>query len=207
MKEISERLSGLRCAMKNSGCMAYIMPSSDPHSSEYAPSHYTPWEYFSGFSCENAYLVVTLDEAALWIDGRFFGAADAALAGTGIQSMHMGVKGVPEAFDWLASKFAEGDVIGYTAENMPLKKLRELKQKLNSCGAELKAFHCDDEAWTEDRPDLPHTMTWLLEEKFAGLSTDKKLTLLREKLEDCSAAVITRLDSIAWLLNLRASDI
>ena len=80
MKTVPQRLADLRAAMEKSGCHAYIMPSSDPHASEYAPAHYTAWEYFSGFSCENANLVVTLQEAALWVDGRFFGAADAALA-------------------------------------------------------------------------------------------------------------------------------
>ncbi len=104
MMTVPQRLAALRAAMAQAGCDAFLMPSSDPHSSEYAPAHYTAWEYFSGFSCENSNLVVTADEAALWVDGRFFGAADAALAGTGIASMHMGVKGVPTLNQWLSSR-------------------------------------------------------------------------------------------------------
>ena len=75
MKTVPERITALRAAMLAAGASAYILPSSDPHASEYAPAHFTAWEYFSGFSCENANLVVTKDAAALWVDGRFFGAA------------------------------------------------------------------------------------------------------------------------------------
>ena len=108
MKTVPQRLADLRAAMEKSGCHAYLMPSSDPHASEYAPAHYTAWEYFSGFSCENANLVVTLQEAALWVDGRFFVAADAALAGTGVASMHMGVKGVPPLSEYLTENCSPG---------------------------------------------------------------------------------------------------
>lgn len=206
MKTIAERLADLRSAMKNAGCDAYIIPSSDPHSSEYAPEHYTSWEYFTGFPCENATFVITADEAALWIDGRFFGAADAALAGTEIKSMHMTVKGVPDADDWIAAKLESGAVLGYTAENMPLARFRTIKGKLGE-GVEFKACHCDDEAWTDGRPALPKSKAWILDKKYAGLDIAGKLSAFREKMEDCGGAVITSLDSIAWLLNLRANDV
>ena len=207
MKTIPERLNDLRAAMAAAGCDAYILPSSDPHASEYAPAYYTPWEYFSGFPCENATLVVTADEAALWIDGRFFGAADKALSGTGVASMHMAVKGVPEVHEWLSARFGKGNVLGYTAENMPLNTLKNLQTKLKTNGAELRGLHCDDEAWTEDRPALPATQAWLLSDADAGATIAEKLQLFRAKMEGCDAAVITKVDSTAWLLNLRAFDI
>ena len=206
MKTIPERIFELRAAILSAGCDAYIIPSSDPHSSEYAPAHYTSWEYFTGFPCENSTLVVTADTAALWIDGRFFGAADSALEGTGILSMHMGTKDVKDADDWLAEKLKEGQTLGYTAENMPLGRLRKLEKKLKK-GVILKACHCDDEAWTEDRPALPATTAWILEEKYSGLNTEGKLKAVREKLDDCDSIVITMLDDIAWLMNLRADDV
>lgn len=207
MKTITERLASLRAQMKADGCDAYILPSSDPHSSEYAPGHYTAWEYFSGFSCENANLVVTPEKAALWVDGRFFGAADAALEGTGIESMHMGVKGVPEPDKWLRDNLQPDSVVGCTAANMPWKKYSELQSKLAPAGISLKPFHCDDQAWTEGRPELPSTGAWILPEKYAGAGISEKLRLFREKSGDCDAAVVTKLDSIAWLLNLRANDV
>jgi len=206
MSSVPERLNALRAAMQAAGVDAYIMPSSDPHASEYAPAHYTAWEHFSGFSCENANLVVTGDDAALWVDGRFFGAADTALAGTGVKSMHMGVMGVPTVYEWLAEKLPAGSVLGYTAENMSLGSLRTLQEAMDAAGVCLKAEHADDAAWTEDRPALPATEAWLLGKEYCGMDTAEKLAAFRAALP-CEAAVITGLDSIAWILNLRAFDV
>lgn len=209
MKTVPERLTALRAAMAQAGCDAYIMPSSDPHSSEYAPAHYTAWEYFSGFACENANLVVTADEAALWVDGRFFGAADTALAGSGVASMHMGVKGVPTVEQWLSEKLAAGKVLGYTAETMPVKQCRELTALCEKLGAKLADLPLVDQVWTEGRPALPATPAWLLNAAYAGKTPAEKLAQLRAKLTElgCTAMLVTKLDSVAWLLNLRAADV
>ncbi len=209
MNTVPERLTALRAAMAQAGCDAYIMPSSDPHSSEYAPAHYTAWEYFSGFSCENANLVVTADEAALWVDGRFFGAADAALAGTGVASMHMGVKGVPTVNEWLNEKLAAGKVLGYTAETMPVKQARDLASLCEAKGAKLADLPLVDQVWTENRPALPTSPAWVLNTAYAGKSPADKLTQLRAALTEkgCTAMLVTKLDSVAWLLNLRAADV
>lgn len=207
MKTIPERLADLRAAMAEAGCDAYLLPSSDPHANEYAPEYFTAWIYFSGFSCENATLVVTAQEAAMWVDGRFFGAADAALEGTGIQSMHMGVKGVPELYGWIKNALAAGMTLGYTAANMPLGKKRELEKKLDGTGIVLKAAFCDDEAWKEGRPPLPKSKAWILEKQYAGLDIREKLDAFRGKADGWDCAVLTELGNIAWLLNLRADDI
>lgn len=209
MKPVSERLADLRAAMAQAGCDAYIMPSSDPHSSEYAPAHYTAWEYFSGFSCENSNLVVTADEAAMWVDGRFFGAADAALAGTGIASMHMGVKGVPTVDEWLAEKLTAGKVLGYAAETMPVAQYRTLATVCEKAGATLSDLPLVDQAWTEDRPALPTSPAWILNTVYAGKAPAEKLAQLRASLNEqgCTAILVTKLDSVAWLLNLRAADV
>ena len=209
MMTVPQRLAALRAAMAQAGCDAFLMPSSDPHSSEYAPAHYTAWEYFSGFSCENSNLVVTADEAALWVDGRFFGAADAALAGTGIASMHMGVKGVPTLNQWLTEKLQKGQTLGYCAETMPLGALRNLQKVCADCGAQLRDLPLVDVAWTEDRPQLPATPAWILDAASAGKTPAEKLSVLREKLgaQGCTAMLVTKLDSVAWLLNLRAMDV
>ena len=209
MKTVPQRLTDLRAAMARSGCDFFIMPSSDAHSSEYAPAHDTAWEYFSGFSCENANLVVSASEAALWVDGRFFGAADAALEGTGVASMHMGVKGVPTVNDWLESKLEAGKVLGYCAETMPLSQKRQLDAICQKKDANLADLPLVDEAWTEDRPALPATPAWLLGSEYAGYGAGEKLALLRGKLhkQGCTAMLVTKLDSVAWLLNLRAADV
>ncbi len=209
MKPVLERLADLRAAMAQAGCDAYIMPSSDPHSSEYAPAHYTAWEYFSGFSCENSNLVVTANEAAMWVDGRFFGAADAALAGTGIASMHMGVKGVPTVDAWLAEKLTAGKVLGYAAETMPVAQYRALAAVCEKVGATLSDLPLVDQAWTEGRPALPTSPAWILNTVYAGKAPAEKLAQLRASLNEqgCTAILVTKLDSVAWLLNLRAADV
>ncbi len=209
MKTVPERISVLRAAMAAAGADVYILPSSDPHASEYAPAHYTAWEYFSGFSCENSNLVVTKTAAAMWVDGRFFGAADAALAGTGIESMHMDVKGVPTLEEYLRAALGKGAVLGYCAETMPLKRQRALRAMAREADAALTAMHLEDELWTQDRPALPATPAWLLDEKYAGMGPAEKLAVLRGELKQAGAdaQIVTKLDSVAWLLNLRAADV
>ena len=209
MMNVSERLTAFRAAMAKVGCDAFLMPSSDPHSSEYAPDHYTAWEYFSGFSCENSNLVIMADEAAMWVDGRFFGAADAALAGTGIQSMHMAVKGVPTVYEWLEAHLGAGKVLGYCAETMPLGQMRTLQAVCDKVGAKLMDLPLVDQVWTEDRPGLPTSEAWILEPQFAGLTPAQKLDIVRGKLREkgCTAMLVTKLDCVAWLLNLRAADV
>ena len=209
MKPVSQRLADLRAVMAKAGCDAFIMPSSDPHSSEYAPDHYTAWEYFSGFSCENSNMVVTADEAALWVDGRFFGAADAALKDSGVASMHMGVKGVPTVSQWLSQRLGKDQVLGYCAETMPVGQMRGLRDLCQEQGAVLRDLPLVDQAWTEDRPRLPATPAWILDTAYAGLNPSEKLAIVREKLREkgCTAMLVTKLDCVAWLLNLRAMDV
>ena len=209
MKMVPQRLAELRVAMTQYGCDMFIMPSSDPHSSEYAPAYYTAWEYFSGFSCENANLIVTPHEAALWVDGRFFGAADEALKNTEIASMHMGVKGVPTVNQWIRERLGEGKILGYCAETMPLSQMRNLKALCDAQGAVLQDLPLVDKAWLTDRPALPSTPAWILDAAFAGLTMQQKIDLVRGLLRDkgCTAMLATKLDSVAWLLNLRAADV
>ncbi len=208
MKTVPERLAALRAAMAAAGADAYILPSSDPHSSEYAPAHYASWVYFSGFSVENSNLVVLADRAAMWVDGRFFGAADTALAGTGIDVMRMGVKGVPTVEDYLRDNLP-GKALGYCAETMPVKQRRALAAALETVGGRLLPLQLEDAVWTENRPALPTTPAWLLEERFAGRSPAEKLAAVRGRLAEagCTALLVTKLDHAAWLLNLRAADV
>src|SRR5699024_9848525 len=95
MSTVSERLAALRSAMRSAGVAAYLIPTGDPHSSEYLPAHYNSREYFSGFTGENSTLVVTLTKSALWADGRFFVQAEKQLAGTEIEMMRKGEQGGP----------------------------------------------------------------------------------------------------------------
>jgi Xaa-Pro aminopeptidase len=207
--EICRRLSALRAAMQAAGCAAYLIPASDPHASEYLPAHYNAREYFSGFACENSTLVVTLSEAALWVDGRYFVAAEAALRDTGISMMRIGVSGSPSVETYCAEALASGQVLGANAALLPLKTQRALESALAPKNCALKFCALEDILWTKGRPALPATPAFVLEARYTGLTPAEKLSAVREKLRGagCTALLVNRLDSVGWLCNLRAMDI
>ena len=112
MSTVSQRLAALREAMAAAGVAAYLIPTGDPHASEYLPAHYNSREYFSGFTGENSTLVVTRTASALWADGRFFVQAEKELAGTEIQLMRMGEPNVPTVEQYCADALQEGEAAG-----------------------------------------------------------------------------------------------
>ncbi len=209
MSTVSERLAALRSAMRDAGCAAYLIPTGDPHASEYLPAHYNSREYFSGFTGENSTLVVTLDASALWADGRFFVQAEKQLAGTEIQLMRMGEPGVPTVEAYCAGALQEGQSLGLCGLTASCKLVRSLQKALDPKGVEVRTLDLEDKLWTEGRPSLPATPAWLLPVEYAGVSPADKLARLREKLDTlgCTAQMVGKLDNLAWLLNLRAMDI
>ena len=209
MSTISERLAALRHAMEDAGCQAYLIPTGDPHSSEYLPAHYNSREYFSGFTGENSTLVVTLTASALWVDGRFFVQAEKQLAGTEIQLMKMGEPGVPTVEAYCADALTEGQVLGLCGLTASCKLVRGLQKVLDPKGVEVRTYNLEDQLWTEGRPALPATPAWLLPAEYAGATPAEKLARLRAKLTGlgCTAQMVGKLDNLAWLLNLRAMDI
>lgn len=209
MKTVTERLTSLRTAMTESGCDIFIIPSSDAHANEYIPAHDSAYKYFSGFSCENTNLLIAQTEAAMWVDGRFFGAADQALQGTGIASMHLGVAGVPTLAQWLTQRLSAGMVLGYCAQITSLNQKRMLEEICHQTGASMKDLPLIDQVWVEDRPAVPSSPAWLLDVKYAGFSPAQKLEMLRSRMAeaDCTATLLNALESVAWVLNLRAADL
>ena len=209
MNTVSERLAALRAAMEANGCAAYLIPTGDPHSSEYLPAHYNAREYFSGFTGENSTLVVTRTRSALWADGRFFVQAEKELTGTEIELMRMAEPGVPTAEEYCAAALGEGEVLGLCGLTASCALVRGLKKALEPKHGTVKTLNLEDELWTEGRPALPATPAWLLGKEYAGFSPAEKLARLREKLAElgCTAQFVGKLDNLAWLLNLRALDI
>lgn len=208
MKTTNEKILLLRSAMKAVGVNACLIPSSDPHASEYLPDHWAARSYFSGFTGSVGTLVVTETESALWVDGRYFIQAERQLAGSEIQLQRMGVAGVPTVIQYLKEKLGEGQVLALDGMVTPTSLVQDLQNALAEKGASILSVDLVEGNW-ENRPAVPATPAWLLEESYAGLSAAEKLTAVRQKLTEAkaNAMVVTRLDSIAWLLNLRASDI
>ena len=206
---VSDRISALRDEMKNAGVDIYIVPTSDFHDSEYVSPYFKAREFLSGFTGSAGTLVVTADKAALFTDGRYFIQAENQLSGSGITLMKSGEPNVPTVKKYVEDSLSHGGTIGFdgrvitgtTGENYG--KIAAEKGGKVICDIDLA-----DKVWT-DRPALKHTEIFLLDEKYSGRSAAEKLAEVREKLaeEKADVHIITTLDDISWLFNIRANDI
>ncbi len=205
---IKEKQAALRLEMAARNVGAVVLPTGDPHLSEYIPAHWESRRWFSGFTGDAGTLVITENEALLWTDGRFFIQAAQQLAGTGIQLMRMREPGVPTLPEWL-SAHCGGTRVALDGRLYSESAAEELETALQKSGASLVSMDLVSPVWKEDRPPLPATEVWLLEERFSGASCAEKLAAVRAELKKVGAQAqfYSRLDAIAWATNLRASDI
>lgn len=208
MLSTNEKIALLRAAMKAAGANACLIPSSDPHISEYLPAHWSARRYFSGFTGSVGNLVVTETASALWVDGRYFVQAAHQLEGSEIVLQKMGVEGVPTLLEYLTDALGEGQVLAVDGMVTATSTMKELQAALAKKGASVKSVDLVEGNWP-DRPAVPASEAFLLDEAYAGRSTADKLADLRAELakQEAGAMVVCRLDSVAWLLNLRANDL
>lgn len=208
MQTTNEKIALLRAAMKAAGANACLIPSSDPHISEYLPAHWSARRYFSGFTGSVGNLVVTETASALWVDGRYFVQAAHQLEGSEIVLQKMGVEGVPTLMEYLTDALGEGQVLAVDCMVTATSTMKELQKALAKKGATVKSVDLVEGNWP-DRPAVPASQAFLLDEAYAGRSAAEKLADLRAELakKDAGAMVVCRLDSVAWLLNLRAADL
>lgn len=205
----NEKIAQLRYKMKQKGIQAYVIPSADPHMSEYVARHWKSRAYFSGFDGSAGTLVVTEKESGLWTDGRYFIQAEAQLAGSEIKLFKMAEKGVPTFTEYIEKSLNAHETLGIDGRLFAAETVKAMKKKFK-----VKAIQIDTgvdlvgDIWT-DRPAEPATEVFLHEVKYAGLGCQEKLSQVREVLraKKVDAYVLTKLDSIAWLFNIRASDI
>lgn len=205
---VAEKIEALRKKMVQYGVDAVILPTSDPHMSEYIPAHWESRRWFSGFTGDAGTLVVTKQKSLLWTDGRFFIQAEQQLAGTPIQLMRMREPGVPTIEAYLAEHISHGKV-AVDGRLYAAKAAENLLNALQRAGTTLVSMDLVKDLWTADRPALPETSVYLLEERYAGKSCADKLAQVRAKLQEtgADAQLYSRLDDVAWATNLRASDI
>ena len=208
MQTTNEKIALLRAAMKAADANACLIPSSDPHISEYLPAHWSARRYFSGFTGSVGNLVVTETASALWVDGRYFVQAAHQLEGSEIVLQKMGVEGVPTLMEYLTDALGEGQVLAVDGMVTATSTMKELQKALAKKGAAVKSVDLVEGNWP-DRPAVPASQAFLLDEAYAGRSAAEKLADLRAELakKDAGAMVVCRLDSVAWLLNLRAADL
>ncbi|KAK9219126.1 hypothetical protein WN943_007765 [Citrus x changshan-huyou] len=208
-----EKLRALRELFSRPGVNidAYIIPSQDAHQSEFIAECYMRRAYISGFTGSAGTAVVTKDKAALWTDGRYFLQAEKQLSSSWIL-MRSGNHGVPTTFEWLNDVLAPGGRVGidpFLFSSDAAEELKEAIAKKNHELVYLYDLNLVDVIWMESRPKPPNKPIRVHALKYAGLDVASKLSSLRSDLVDAgsSAIVISMLDEIAWLLNLRGSDV
>ena len=195
--------------MNARGVEAWIVPSTDPHLGEYLPARWQARSWISGFAGSAGTVVVTADRAGLWTDSRYFLEAEQALEETEIELHRLGTSGVLDYPAWLANALGAGSTVGVSAQTIAVSAYRALETTLHSAGIDLSAG--DDpfgEIWT-DRPNLPSDSAYLLASEITGRSRAEKIAELRGTLvmQGVTHCLVATLDDIAWLLNLRGSDV
>lgn len=206
---IKERLMKLREEMNKEGMQAYIIPTSDFHETEYVSEYFAARKYMSGFTGSAGVLVVLLDKAGLWTDGRYFIQAANQLAGSGIDLMKQGQEDTPSIEEYIITNLTQGSVVGFDGRVMNVNDANKYKQAFMM--HDIKMVTDKDlvgRIW-DDRPALPCTETFHYDEKYAGKSISEKLTQVREAMKgyNCRSHIVTKIDEIAWLYNLRAHDV
>ena len=206
---IKERLMKLREEMNKEGMQAYIIPTSDFHETEYVSEYFAARKYMSGFTGSAGVLVVLLDKAGLWTDGRYFIQAANQLAGSGIDLMKQGQEDTPSIEEYIVTNLTQGSVVGFDGRVMNVNDANKYKQAFMM--HDIKMVTDKDlvgRIW-DDCPALPCTETFHYDEKYAGKSISEKLTQVREAMKgyNCRSHIVTKIDEIAWLYNLRAHDV
>ena len=212
MKTIEQRLEALRQLMFREHLAAFIFPSTDPHSGEYVPEHWKGRQWISGFNGSAGTAVVTLEDAAVWTDSRYFIAAEEQLHGTEFKLMKDGMPGTPSIAEWLADKLKYTNNTEVALDGMvnTLNEVNALKEELRKLGGLTLRTNLDPlkTIWT-NRPEIPTNKVELQPLELAGEETRHKIERIRMALRAVHAdgTLVSTLDDVAWTLNLRGSDV
>lgn len=205
----TEKITVLRHHMQLQQVDAYLIPSSDPHISEYLPDRFKSIAWMSGFTGSAGTLLVTKGFAGLWTDSRYFVQATEQLSGTDIKLMKLQVQNAPEYADWVAEQLPAGSTLAFDGKSASAQLARTLAEKVESAGLVVRGnVDLLEEIW-KDRPRLPQAPAFLLDATQSGLDTSEKITMIREKMRANFADhhVVSTLDDLAWILNIRGSDV
>ena len=207
--QIKDRIEALRKLMKENKMDAYIIPSFDAHQSEYVAEHWKCRQWISGFTGSAGTVVITLDDAGLWADGRYYIQAENQLQDSGIRLFRAVDPGVPSYTEWLKEVLKEGSIIGFDGNVFSVDLVKNMEKAFKPKGISLKMeLDLINELW-EDRPEIPKGSIFVHEIKYAGKSRVEKLAEVRKEMKDKGAThyLLTSLDDIAWLLNIRGNDV
>lgn len=208
-KETFPHLEALRDLMRSKHIDAVIIPGTDPHQSEYPSEHWKFRDYVSGFTGSNGTAVVTLDDAGLWTDSRYFLQAAEQLEGSGFTLHKENIPGEPTVLEWLGKVLDEDAVVGVDGRLFSLIEANRIEMFCAQNGFMFAPdFRAAEAIWT-DRPARPMNPAFVHDEALAGEDVDSKISRVVDALDaaDADGLLITALDEIAWLLNLRGSDV
>ncbi len=207
--KVSERLTKLRALMAEKNINMYIVPTADFHQSEYVGEHFKARKYITGFTGSAGTAVITMKSAGLWTDGRYFLQAGKQLEGTTVELFKMGEPSVPTIEEYIETTLTERGTLGFDGRVVSMGDGQAYEKILQKKNGSIK-YDCDliDDIW-EERSPLSEKPAFALDMKYTGESTASKLKRVRESMKTAgaNAHVITSLDDIAWLLNIRGDDI
>ncbi len=207
--EINDRIAALRVLMKERGISIYIIPTADDHASEYVGEHFKSRTFMTGFTGSAGTAVVTMDEAGLWADGRYFVQAARQIEGTDWVLYRMAEPGVPKVTEYVEQHLAAGGCIGFDGATMTAADSEKYHAIAEKKGATLYTSEDLVDLIWEDRPEISHKSVWILSMQYAGKSCEDKLAEIRATIEeqDCDLHIVSSLYDIAWMTNLRGDDI
>ena len=209
---VRDKIAALRQLMASNGLAAYIVPGNDPHASEYMASHWYEMQWISGFNGESGTVVVTKDKALLWTDSRYYLQAGIELENSGIGLMRESDIDCPGIVEWLKSSESgvkSQDIVGLNPEMFSVNEFKAWKDELEGADIRIQSVDLIKPIWTEGRPAIPQDKLFPYSADFAGETVDSKLARMREKMAAMhgEAMIISALDEIAWLLNIRGNDV
>jgi len=206
---VNEKLQLLRLEMKKKGLDAYIIPSFDPHQSEYVADCFKARAWISDFTGSAGTVVVTNDKSGLWTDGRYYIQAEKQLVGSEIILFKMGEANVPTFTKWLQDTLPMGAVVGFNNKVFSASQVNELEKALKEKEINISGeFDLISGIW-ENRPNMPSEKVYIHDVKYAGKSIEEKLQLVRKEMDKEGAEyyLISSLENIAWLYNIRGNDV
>lgn len=206
---IKQRIENIRDLMKEKNIYAYIVPSSDYHQSEYVGDYFKSREFMSGFTGSSGTLIISMDEAGLWTDGRYFIQAENELKDSGIKLFKMGEEGVPTIEEYLLEKLPKNSTLGFDGRVMSVKEGQSLANKLAFKGINIEyKYDLVNDIW-EDRCSLPTEKAFLLGVEYSGEGFSDKLSRIKAVMKEKKATthILASLDDIAWLFNIRGRDV
>lgn len=208
-QDIKNRVEALRQYMKAEGLSAFVVVSSDAHSSEYVADYWKSREWLTGFDGSAGTVVVTMDNALLWTDSRYWLAAEQSLDSTSISLMKDGDRNTPSITEWLCGALESGAVVGADGTVCSIAETKEWAASLSVAGISLDTSHTPFNKLWDGRPPIPSGVAEIMPVESCGESVASKLQRLREKLSQNGAdgMLVTMLDEVAWLTNLRGSDV